>query len=178
MSVTPSGAWVPALIAGPTGIGLSQRMQAFVLDARMNPFNVLAPGKLPRVTLTPTLALKDGAPWLAFSVQGGDTQDQNLLQFFLNVVEFGMAPQQAAEAPNLVSYQMFSSFGEHVSEPGRIVLRADTPAATLEAMRARGYQVETAEKTSGPITAILIDREHGTFWGAASDHGDDTGIAW
>ena len=178
VSVTPSGGWVPALIAGDTGIGLSQRMQAFVLDPAQNPFNVLAPGKLPRVTLTPTLAFRDAKPWLAFSVQGGDTQDQNLLQFFLNVVEFGMTPQEAAEAPNLVSYQMFSSFGEHVSEPGRIVLRADTPAATLEAMRARGYQVETAEKTSGPITAILIDREHGTFWGAASDHGDDTGIAW
>ncbi|MBM4382817.1 MAG: gamma-glutamyltransferase [Deltaproteobacteria bacterium] len=178
VSVTPSGAWIPAVIAGRTGIGLSQRMQAFVLDPAMNPYNVLATGKLPRVTLTPTLALKDGKPWLAFSVQGGDTQDQNLLQFFLNVVEFGMTPQQAAEAPNLVSFQMFSSFGEHVSEPGRLVLRADTPVATLEAMRARGYQVETEAKTSGPITAILVDAEHGTLWGAASDFGEDTGIAW
>jgi gamma-glutamyltranspeptidase/glutathione hydrolase len=153
-------------------------MQAFVLDERMNPYNVLAPGKLPRVTLTPTLALKDGAPLLAFSVQGGDTQDQNLLQFFLNVVEFGMTPQQAVEAPNLTSYQMFSSFGEHVSEPGRLTLRADTPAATIEAMRARGYRVETEPKTSGPITAIWIDRAHGTLWGAASDYGEDTGVAW
>jgi gamma-glutamyltranspeptidase/glutathione hydrolase len=178
VSVTPSGAWIPAVIAGDTGIGLSQRMQAFVLDERMNPYNVLAPGKLPRVTLTPTLALKDGAPLLAFSVQGGDTQDQNLLQFFLNVVEFGMTPQQAVEAPNLVSHQMFSSFGEHVSEPGRLTLRADTPAATIEAMRAMGYQVDTEPKTSGPITAIWIDREHGTLWGAASDFGEDTGIAW
>ncbi len=178
VSVTPSGGWIPAVIAGRTGIGLSQRMQAFVLDERLNPFNVLAPGKLPRVTLTPTLALQEGTPLLAFSVQGGDTQDQNLLQFFLNVTEFGMTPQQAVEAPNLVSYQMFSSFGEHVSEPGRITLRADTPLATLEAMRAMGYQVDTEPKTSGPITAIWIDREHGTFWGAASDYGEDTGIAW
>jgi gamma-glutamyltranspeptidase/glutathione hydrolase len=178
VSVTPSGGWIPAVIAGRTGIGLSQRMQAFVLDERMNPFNVLAPGKLPRVTLTPTLALKDGAPLLAFSVQGGDTQDQNLLQFFLNVVEFGMTPQQAAEAPNLVSYQMFSSFGAHVAEPGRLVLRADTPPETLEAMRRMGYQVETAPKTSGPITAIWLDSAHGTLWGAASDYGEDTGIAW
>jgi len=178
ISVTPSGAWIPAVIAGKTGIGLSQRMQAFVLDERMNPFNVLAPGKRPRVTLTPTLALKDGAPLLAFSVQGGDTQDQNLLQFFLNVVEFGMTIQQAAEAPNLVSYQMFSSFGEHISEPGRLTLRADTPPATIAAMRARGYQVDTEPKTSGPITAIFIDRAHATLWGAASDYGEDTGIAW
>jgi gamma-glutamyltranspeptidase/glutathione hydrolase len=178
ISVTPSGGWIPAVIAGKTGIGLSQRMQAFVLDERMNPFNVLAPGKRPRVTLTPTLALKDGAPLLAFSVQGGDTQDQNLLQFFLNVVEFGMTIQQAAEAPNLVSHQMFSSFGEHVSEPGRLTLRADTPPATIAALRARGYQVDTEPKTSGPITAIYIDRAHGTLWGAASDYGEDTGIAW
>jgi len=178
VSVTPSGGWIPAVIAGKTGIGLSQRMQAFVLDERMNPYNVLAPGKLPRVTLTPTLALRGDAPLLAFSVQGGDTQDQNLLQFFLNVVEFGMAPQQAAEAPNLVSYQMFSSFGEHVSEPGRLTLRADTPPAAIEAMRAMGYRVDTEAKTSGPITAIWIDRAHGTLWGAASDYGEDTGIAW
>ena len=178
VSVTPSGGWIPAVIAGNTGIGLSQRMQAFVLDARMNPFNVLAPGKLPRVTLTPTLALRDGAPFLAFSVQGGDTQDQNLLQFFLNVVEFGMTVQEAAEAPNLVSYQMQSSFGEHVSEPGRITLRSDTLPETIVALRGMGYQVDTEAKTSGPITAIYIDAKHGTLWGAASDFGEDTGIAW
>ena len=178
VSVTPSGGWIPAVIAGNTGIGLSQRMQAFVLDARMSPFNVLAPGKIPRVTLTPTLALKDGAPFLAFSVQGGDTQDQNLLQFFLNVVEFGMTVQEAAEAPNLVSYQMLSSFGEHASEPGRITLRNDTPRETITALEQMGYQVDTESKTSGPITAIFVDRAHGTLWGAASDFGEDTGIAW
>jgi gamma-glutamyltranspeptidase/glutathione hydrolase len=83
VSVTPSGGWIPACIAGNTGVGMSQRMQSFVLDAELNPFNVLEPGKRPRVTLTPTLALKDGKPFLSFAVQGGDTQDQNLLQFFL-----------------------------------------------------------------------------------------------
>ena len=98
MSVTPSGGWMPAVIAGKTGIGMSQRMQSFVLDPAENPFNVIAPGKRPRATLTPSLALKDGKPMLAFAVQGGDTQDQNLLQFFLNVVEFGMNVQEAAEA--------------------------------------------------------------------------------
>ena len=112
VSVTPSGGWVPAVIAGRTGIGLSQRMQSFVLDARENPYNVLAPGKRPRATLTPSLALKDGKPWLVFSVQGGDTQDQNLLQFFLNVVEFGMTVQEATEAANITSYQMRDSFGD------------------------------------------------------------------
>jgi gamma-glutamyltranspeptidase/glutathione hydrolase len=99
VAVTPSGGWIPAVIAGNTGIGLSQRMQSFVLDAVENPFNVVAPGKRPRATLTPSMAMKDGAPWLAFAIQGGDGQDQDSLQFFLNIVEFGMTPQEAAEAP-------------------------------------------------------------------------------
>ena len=103
VSVTPSGGWIPATIAGETGIGMSQRMQSFVLDESMNPFNVVEPGKRPRATLTPSLALKDGKPFLSFAVQGGDSQDQNLLQFFLNVVEFGMNVQQAVEAPNITA---------------------------------------------------------------------------
>ena len=101
VSITPSGGWMPACIAGKTGVGMSQRMQSFVTDPKLNPFNVVAPGKQPRVTLTPTLALKDGKPFLSFAVQGGDSQDQNLLQFFLNVVEFGMNVQEATEAPNI-----------------------------------------------------------------------------
>src|SRR5206468_4120365 len=88
VSMTPSGGWVPAVIAGHSGVGLSQRMQSFVLDRAEAPFNVVEPGKRPRVTLTPTMALKDGTPYLVFSVQGGDSQDHNLIQLFLNVVEF------------------------------------------------------------------------------------------
>ena len=106
------------MIAGRTGIGMSQRAQRFVTDPAENPFNVVEPGKRPRVTLTPSLAFRDGKPWLAFAVQGGDTQDQNLLQFFLNVVEFGMTPQQATEAPNFTSFQMRDSFGEARDLPG------------------------------------------------------------
>ena len=178
VSMTPSGAWVPAVVAGTTGIGLSQRMQSFVLDERDGPYNVLAPGKRPRVTLTPTLALKEGRPWLAFAVQGGDTQDQNLLQFFLDVVEFGMTPQEAVEAANLNSYQMRSSFGAHASEPGRLTLRADLPEWVRDELRRKGYRLDFEERTSGPVTAIEIDRAHGTLWGAASDYGEDTGIGW
>ncbi len=178
VSVTPSGGWIPAVIAGRSGIGLSQRMQSFVLERGMNPFNVLEPGKQPRVTLTPSLALKEGKPFLAFSVQGGDSQDQNLLQFFLNVVEFGMNVAQAVEAPNIESFQMQSSFGDHRSEPGVMVVRSDTPGWVRGELTSMGYQVETLARTSGPITAILIDAERKTFQGAASDHGEDYGIAW
>lgn len=178
VSVTPSGGWIPAVVAGKTGVGLSQRMQSWVLDPAMNPFNVLEPGKRPRVTLTPSLALKDGRPLLAFSVQGGDTQDQNLLQFFLSFVEFGMNVQQSVEAAAFNSYQMQSSFGDHRSEPGRIQVRADTPPWVRAELAKMGYKVETAERTSGPVTAIYFDQANKTFQGAASDFGEDYGIAW
>lgn len=178
VSVTPSGGWVPAFIPGSSGIGLSQRMQSFVLDERESPFNVLAPGKRPRVTLTPTMALKDGAPYLAFAVQGGDTQDQNLLQFFLNVVEFGMTVQEATEAANITSYQMHSSFGDHESEPGRLTLAESVSPWVRDELKKMGYKIDTERLTSGPINALMVDREHGTFWGGSSQHGEDYGIAW
>lgn len=178
VSVTPSGGWLPVCIAGRTGIGMSQRMQSFVLDPAENPFNVVAPGKRPRVTLTPTLALKNGKAFLCFSVQGGDTQDQNLLQFFLNVVEFGMTVQEACEAANITSYQMRSSFGNHDSQPGRMTLNDEVPSWVRRDLRKMGYRLDFARKTSGPITAIFLDQEHGTLWGGASNHGEDYGIAW
>ncbi len=178
VSITPSGGWVPAFIAGSTGIGLSQRMQSFVLDEGLNPYNVVEPGKRPRATLTPGMALKDGKPYLSFAVQGGDTQDQNLLQFFLNMTEWDMTVQQAVEAANITSYQMQSSFGAHEAEPGRLVVREDVPAWVRAELRRMGYKVETRPRTSGPITAIYFDQENGTLWGGASDFGEDYGIAW
>ncbi|HEY2945721.1 MAG TPA: gamma-glutamyltransferase [Vicinamibacteria bacterium] len=178
VSVTPSGAWVPAVIAGKTGIGMSQRMQSFVLTPEENPFNVIEPAKRPRVTLTPTLALKDGKPYLSFAVQGGDTQDQNLLQFFLDVVEFGMTVQEATEAANFNSYQFRNSFGVHDSQPGRLTLNASMPSWVRSDLQRRGYRLDYQDRTSGPINAILFDRKHGTFWGGSSNHGEDYGIAW
>jgi gamma-glutamyltranspeptidase/glutathione hydrolase len=178
VSMTPSGAWNPAVVAGRTGIGLSQRMQSFVLDEAENPFNVVEPGKRPRVTLTPTLSMKDGLPHLAFAVQGGDTQDQNLLQFFLNVVEFGLNVQQAAEAPNVNSYQMRSSFGQHESRPGHMTMASSTPEAVRRELSGMGYTLDFAPITSGPINAVFFDRVHGTMWGGSSHHGEDYGIAW
>jgi gamma-glutamyltranspeptidase/glutathione hydrolase len=178
VSVTPSGGWVPAVIAGKTGIGLSQRMQSFVLDPAENPFNVLEPGKHPRATLTPTLALKDGKPYLSFAVQGGDSQDQNLLQFFLNVVEFGMNVQEACEAPNINSYQMRSSFGAHDARPGKMLINDQLPAWVRGELGKMGYSFEVKPRTTGPINAIFFDQPHGTLWGGSSDDGDDYGIAW
>jgi len=178
VSVTPSGGWIPACIAGRTGVGMSQRMQSFVLDKGKNPYNVVAPGKRPRATLTPGMAIKDDKPFLSFAVQGGDTQDQNLLQFFLNMVEFDMNVQEACEASNIVSYQMQSSFGDHTARPGRLTLNDSVPESVIEILKNMGYEINTRKRTSGHITAIYFDWKHKTFWGGASNYGDDYGIAW
>lgn len=183
VSITPSGGWLPACIAGNTGIGMSQRLQSFVLDPSINPYNVIEPGKRPRVTLTPSMALKDGRPFLSFAVQGGDTQDQNLLQFFLNMVEFGMTVQQACEAANINSNQLWLSLGgtkmeDRKPRPGEILVGSSTPEKVREELRAMGYKVNTGNRTSGPINAIYFDWKHGSFWGGSSNNGEDYGIGW
>jgi gamma-glutamyltranspeptidase/glutathione hydrolase len=178
VSVTPSGGWVPAVIAGRTGVGMSQRAQAFVLDPAEGPFNVIEPGKRPRATLTPTLALKGGKPYLSFAVQGGDAQEQDMLQFFLNVVEFGMTPQEATEAPNFISFQMRESFDKHESIPGRMTMSDSTSPYVRNQLKKMGYTLTFTERSNGPINAIMFDREHGTLWGGSSHNGEDHGIAW
>jgi gamma-glutamyltranspeptidase/glutathione hydrolase len=178
VSITPSGGWIPAVIAGETGMGMSQRAQSFVTDPADNPYNVIEPGKRPRATLTPGLALKDGKPYLSFAVQGGDSQEQNLVQFFLNMVEWDMTVQQAVEAPNMNSYQLRGSFGNHESEPGRMLLQEDTPPWIRAALRDMGYDLTFSERTSGPINAIFFDWANGSMWGGSSHHGEDYGIGW
>ncbi len=183
VSITPSGGWLPACIAGKTGVGMSQRIQSFVLDSTINPFNVIEPGKRPRVTLTPTLAMKDGKPYLSFAVQGGDTQDQNLLQFFLNMVEFGMTVQQACEAANINSNQLWLSLGGTKTEDrrpraGELLLSNTTPEAVRDELKKMGYKLSFGNRTSGPINAIYFDWKHGSFWGGSSNNGEDYGIGW
>jgi gamma-glutamyltranspeptidase/glutathione hydrolase len=183
VSITPSGGWLPACIAGKTGVGMSQRMQSFVLDSTLNPFNVVAPGKRPRVTLSPSLALKDGKPYLASAVQGGDTQDQNLLQFFLNVAEFGMNVQQATEAANFNTNQLWLSLGgtkteDRMPKPGQLLLNDTTKPAIRDELKKMGYILSFDDRTSGPINAIYFDWKHNTLWGGSSNHGEDYGIGW
>ncbi len=183
VSITPSGGWLPACIAGNTGIGMSQRMQSFVLDSALNPFNVVAPGKRPRVTLTPSLFLKDGKPFLSAAVQGGDTQDQNLLQFFLNVAEFGMTVQKASEAANFNTNQLWLSLGgskvaDRAPKPGQILLNKSIPETVRAELKKMGYNMSFEDRTSGPINAIYFDWKHGSMWGGSSNHGEDYGIAW
>jgi gamma-glutamyltranspeptidase / glutathione hydrolase len=111
-------------------------------------------------------------------VQGGDAQDQDLLQFFLNIVEFGMTPQEAAEAPNIISYQMRESFDKHESIPGRMTMSESTSPYVRNQLKKMGYTLTYTERSNGPINAILFDREHGTLWGGSSHNGEDYGIAW
>lgn len=183
VSITPSGGWLPATIAGNTGIGMSQRLQSFVLDSLINPFNVVEPGKRPRVTLTPSMALKDGKPYLSFAVQGGDTQDQNLLQYFLNMVEFNMTAQQASEAANINSNQLWLSLGgtkmdDRKPRAGSLLLDRKTDPKTIEALKTMGYSIQLGDRTSGPINAIYFDEKHGSLWGGSSNNGEDYGIGW
>ena len=183
VSITPSGGWIPACIAGKTGIGMSQRLQSFVLDSSLNPFNVIAPGKRPRVTLTPSMALKDGKPFISFAVQGGDTQDQNLLQFFLNMTEFNMNVQQAAEAANMNSNQLWLSLGgtkisDRQPRPGSMLIGRTTSDKIKKELELLGYKLSFGDRTSGPINAIFFDWKHGSIWGGSSNNGDDYGIGW
>jgi len=183
VSITPSGGWVPATIAGNTGVGMSQRLQSFVLDSAINPFNVIAPGKRPRVTLTPSMALKNGEPIISFAVQGGDTQDQNLLQFFVNMIDFGMTVQQATEAANINTNQLWLSLGgtrlsDRRPRAGELLLSNKTPQATRDALKKMGYTITLGDRTSGPINAIFLDKKHGTLWGGSSNNGEDYGIGW
>jgi len=89
-----------------------------------------------------------------------------------------MTVQEATEAANITSYQMRDSFGEHETIPGRLTLNSATPPWVRSELQGMGYKLDYEERTSGPINAIFFDREHGTFWGGSSNHGEDYGIAW
>jgi gamma-glutamyltranspeptidase/glutathione hydrolase len=124
------------------------------------------------------MVLKEGKPYVSFAVQGGDSQDQNSLQFLLNMVEFGMNVQEATEAPNMNSFQMRGSFGQHKSRPGVMLLNENTPPWTRSKLRKMGYRLEFRSRTSGPLNAIFFDAKTGSMWGGSSNYGEDYGIGW
>ena len=157
-SATPSGAWLPSVIAGDTGIPLSTRLQSFVITPG-HP-NQLAPGKRPRVTLSPTMVLKDGKPYLALSTPGGDNQDQALLQVLLNIIEFGMTAQEAVEAPRFQTEHFYSSFATHEFTPGKVNLEGRIPKATADALTALGHKITIAgdwSNSSAPTVIQILD---------------------
>jgi gamma-glutamyltranspeptidase/glutathione hydrolase len=156
-SATPSGAWLPCFIAGDTGIPISSRMQSFLLTPG-HP-NELQPGKRPRITLSPTLVLKDGQPFAALSTPGGDNQDQALMQVLLNVLEFGMNPQEAVEAARFDSAHFVSSFDDHKFNPGLLSLEQRFGETVINDLKARGHKVVVKpdfSPTAAP-TIVLFD---------------------
>ena len=156
-SATPSGAWLPAFIAGDTGIPVSSRLQSFLLEA--GHANELKPGKRPRITLSPTLVMKDGQPFAALSTPGGDNQDQALVQVLFNIIEFGMNPQEAVEAARFETQHFVSSFDDHKYSPGSLTLEERFGPNLADEMRKRGHKVEVRENynpTAAP-TIVIYD---------------------
>jgi len=176
-SATPSGAWLPSVIAGDTGIPLTQRAQSFLL-VEGHP-NELAGGKRPRVTLSPTLVTHRGKPLLALSTPGGDNQDQALLQLFLNVVEFGMNAQMALEAPRFQTRHMVSSFDNHAMSPGDLMVDDRTPASVLNDLTNRGHQTSTRSRwSSGSAPTMIRYVPAGSIEAGADPYGYRAARAW
>jgi gamma-glutamyltranspeptidase/glutathione hydrolase len=164
-SATPSGAWLPSVIAGDTGIPFGTRLQTLLLTPG-HP-NQLQPGKRPRVTLSPTIVLKDGQPFLALSTPGGDNQDQALLQVLLNIIDFGMSPQEAVEAPRFQTEHFYASFANHEFVPGKLNLESRIPKATADRLGAMGHRVTVTGEWSNASAPTVIQVSNGVLQGGA-----------
>jgi gamma-glutamyltranspeptidase/glutathione hydrolase len=168
-SATPSSGWLlgGAFVAGDTGVPLSNRMQIFDLDPTSP--NVLVGGKRPRTTLTPTLVLKDGKPFLAISTPGGDSQDQQILNVLLRILVFGKDIQEAIEDPRINSLHPFSSFDNHDSEPGVLEIESRVPLAVRDALTARGHRLRVLGPygMSTGVVAVGVNPQTGTLRGGA-----------
>jgi gamma-glutamyltranspeptidase/glutathione hydrolase len=177
-SATPSGAWLPAVVAGDTGVLMGQRLQSALTDA--NSPNVVAPGKRPRITLTPTLILKNGQPFMILSTPGGDNQDQALLQVLLNVIEFGMNPQEAVEAPRFDTQHYVSSFDNHEFLAGVLNVESRIPADVIKALDQRGHKIkiQSAWGTGSSPTVIMYDVKSGVISGGADPRRGRYAVAW
>ena len=177
-SATPSGAWLPAVVAGDTGVLMGQRLQSALTDP--NSPNVVAPGKRPRITLTPTLVVKDGQPFMVLSTPGGDNQDQALLQVLLNIIEFGMNPQEAVEAARFDTQHYVSSFDDHEFLPGSLNVESRVDEKTIENLKARGHKVkvQTPFGTLSAPTVIVYDARTGVSSGGADPRRGRYAVAW
>jgi gamma-glutamyltranspeptidase/glutathione hydrolase len=177
-SATPSGAWLPAVVAGDTGVLMGQRLQSALTDA--NSPNVVAPGKRPRITLTPTLVLKDGAPYMVLSTPGGDNQDQALLQVLLNIIVFGMNPQEAVEAARFDTQHYVSSFDDHEFLAGSLNLESRISEKTIAELKARGHNV-TVQSPWGTLsspTVIVYNSQTGVSSAGADPRRGRYAVAW
>jgi gamma-glutamyltranspeptidase/glutathione hydrolase len=179
-SATPSSGWLlgGAFVAGDTGVPMSNRMQAFRLDPESP--NVLAGGKRPRTTLTPTVVLKDGKPFLAIGTPGGDSQDQQILLVLLNIIDFGLDVQAAIEAPRVNSLHPQSSFDDHRAQPGVLEVERTLRPEVIEELRRRGHilRLRPAYGISTGIVAAGVDPATGMLRGGADPRRERAIIAY
>lgn len=179
-SATPSSGWLlgGAFVAGDTGVPMSNRMQAFRLDPDSP--NVVAGGKRPRTTLTPTVVTRDGKPFLAIGTPGGDSQDQQILLVLLNIIDFGLDVQAAIEAPRINSLHPQSSFGDHRAQPGVLEVERTVAPAVIEELRARGHviRLRPAYGVSTGIVAAGVDPVSGKRRGGADPRRERALIAY
>jgi gamma-glutamyltranspeptidase/glutathione hydrolase len=161
-SFTPSGGWISSAEVIPAlGFALSVRMMTFYLGPAHHP-NVVAPGKRPRTTLTPSMAFRDGKPWMAFGTMGGDNQGQWLLQFYLCRAAFGMSIPEAIEAPRLSSEHTPGFFAPHANEPNRTRIEARFGSKVLDELRRRGHDLDVApDWTEGFVSCASWDPDTG-----------------
>ncbi len=176
IAATPSGGWIPSSPVIPgLGFPLGTRGQMFSLDPT-HP-NHLQPGKRPRTTLTPSLAMHEGKPWMVFGTPGGDQQDQWTVQFLLNVVDFGMGLQEALDAPTVHTQHFPSSFYPRAQHPGLVVVEGRISEDVRAELARRGHEVQVAGDWShGRVLAIRYDAERGLIYGGASPR-NETGYA-
>jgi gamma-glutamyltranspeptidase/glutathione hydrolase len=177
-SATPSGAWLPAVVAGDTGVLMGQRLQSSLTDP--NSPNVVAPGKRPRITLTPTIVLKNGEPFMVLSTPGGDNQDQALLQVLLNIIEFGMNPQEAVEAPRFDTQHYVSSFDDHEFLPGSLSVESRVGLKTIQELSEKGHKVKVQAEwgTLSSPTVITYDPKTGVAAAGADPRRSRYAVAW
>jgi len=169
VSATPSGGWLQSSPVIPgLGFCLGTRAQMFTLTPGLPA--TLAPGKRPRTTLTPSLALRDGEPYLAFGTPGGDQQDQWSLLFFLNHALAGMNLQQAIDFPAFHSAHMPSSFYPRQAQPRVVDIESRADPAVIEELRRRGHLVNVRPAWSlGRVSAVA--RRGGMLYAAANARG-------
>jgi gamma-glutamyltranspeptidase / glutathione hydrolase len=158
------------------GYFLNNRMNYFYLDS--NDVNSLVPGKRTRQTINPALAVKDGKPFITFGTPGSDTQPQTQLQFFLNVVEFGMNVQQALEAPAVISSNFRNSYYPH-AVGGKLMTPAALPKHVLDDLAAIGHRLDIRDvKGVGSVKAIIVNPRTGVLMGGVSPTGDSYVMGW
>jgi gamma-glutamyltranspeptidase/glutathione hydrolase len=165
---------------GNTGILMNARMGQFILDDTVNPYNVVGPGKRPRTTLTPTIVLRDGKAYMSLSTPGTERQDQSILQVVLNIVEFGMNPQEAVEAARVETLHVNQSGRTSLNKKGVLQVEGRVAAEVVEELKKRGHIIDPLKDygMNSGVTVAMFDTKDRTLAGGADVRRDRYGMAW